>query len=176
MTTENPKPFLKWVGGKKRLMTTLEEYFPKKNYNRYYEPFLGGGSVFFNFKSGASGTATISDLNGTLIDTYISIRDDLDELYKHLKVLEENTILTCGKYVDEFETQICNYVNATYGVAVNSGTAALHSAIFAIDIREGDEVIVPAISFVASANCILYQGGKPVFCDIFENVVHYFLI
>lgn len=95
-------------------------------------------------------------------------KEDIDSV---LKVLAENTMLTCGKYVDEFETQICNYVNANYGVAVNSGTAALHSAIFAIDIREGDEVIVPAISFVASANCILYQGGKPVFCDIFENTL-----
>jgi len=99
---ENPKPFLKWVGGKKRLMTKLEEYFPKKNYNRYYEPFLGGGSVFFNFKSGAK-KATISDLNGTLIDTYISIRDDLDELYKHLKVLEEkNTENDYYIFRDEF--------------------------------------------------------------------------
>jgi DNA adenine methylase len=115
MTTENPKPFLKWVGGKKRLMTKLEEYFPKKNYNRYYEPFLGGGSVFFNFKSGASGTATISDLNGTLIDTYISIRDDLDELYKHLKVLEEkNTENDYYIFRDEFNKLKKENTNKTY--------------------------------------------------------------
>ena len=114
---ENPKPFLKWVGGKKRLMTKLEEYFPKKNYNRYYEPFLGGGSVFFNFKSGAK-KATISDLNGTLIDTYISIRDDLDELYKHLKVLEEkNTENDYYIFRDEF-----NKLKKENTLAGSSGT------------------------------------------------------
>ena len=95
-------------------------------------------------------------------------KEDIDSV---LKVLEENDMLTCGKYVDKFEEKICDYVNAKYGVAVNSGTAALHLAMFAINISEGDEVIVPAISFVASANCVLYQGGKPVFCDVFENTL-----
>ena len=101
MTTENPKPFLKWVGGKKRLMAKLEECF-HKNYKckRYFEPFLGGGSVFFNF---TPKKATISDLNGTLIDAYISIRDDFDELFKHLKVLEEkNTESDYYIFRDEF--------------------------------------------------------------------------
>lgn len=83
-----------------------------------------------------------------------------------LSVLEENEMLTTGKYVPLFEEKVCEYVKAKYGVAVNSGTAALHLATYAIDIKEDDEVIVPAISFVASANCVLYQRGKPVFCDI----------
>ena len=83
-----------------------------------------------------------------------------------LKVLEENEMLTTGKYVPLFENKVCEYVGAKYGIAVNSGTAALHLATYAIDIKEDDEVIVPAISFVASANCVLYQRGKPVFCDI----------
>jgi UDP-4-amino-4,6-dideoxy-N-acetyl-beta-L-altrosamine transaminase len=83
-----------------------------------------------------------------------------------LKVFEENEMLTTGKYVPEFENKVSEYVGVKYAVAVNSGTAALHLATYALDIKEGDEVIVPAISFVASANCVLYQQGKPVFCDI----------
>ena len=83
-----------------------------------------------------------------------------------LKVLEENEMLTTGKYVPLFENKVCEYVGVRYGIAVNSGTAALHLATYAIDIKEDDEVIVPAISFVASANCVLYQRGKPIFCDI----------
>jgi perosamine synthetase len=83
-----------------------------------------------------------------------------------LQVLEENEMLTTGKYVPAFEKKVCEYVGVKYGVAVNSGTAALHLATFAINIQKDDEVIVPSISFVASANCVLYQGGKPIFCDI----------
>ena len=89
--------------------------------------------------------------------------NDIDAV---LKVFNENELLTTGKYVPEFEKKVCEYVGSTYGLAVNSGTAALHLATFAIDIKDDDEVIVPAISFVASANCVLYQRGKPVFCDI----------
>jgi UDP-4-amino-4,6-dideoxy-N-acetyl-beta-L-altrosamine transaminase len=90
-------------------------------------------------------------------------QNDIDAV---LKVFEENEMLTTGKYVPEFENKVCQYIGVKYAVAVNSGTAALHLATYAIDIKEEDEVIVPAISFVASANCVLYQRGKPVFCDI----------
>ncbi len=83
-----------------------------------------------------------------------------------LQVLNENEMLTTGKYVPEFEKNVCEYVGCNYALAVNSGTAALHLATFAANIQENDEVIVPAISFVASANCVLYQMGNPVFCDI----------
>lgn len=96
---------------------------------------------------------------------------DKDDISAVLKVLEENEMLTTGKYVPEFENKVCEYVDAKYGVAVNSGTAALHCATYAINIQEGDEVIVPAISFVASSNCILYQRGTPVFCDINPNTM-----
>ena len=74
--------------------------------------------------------------------------------------------LTTGPKVKEFEKVVCDYVNAGYAVAVSSGTAALHAAMFAIDVKPGDEVIIPAITFAATANCIIYQGGKPVCCDI----------
>jgi perosamine synthetase len=83
-----------------------------------------------------------------------------------IHVFHENDMLTCGRYIDKFEEDIKNYVGCKFAVAVNSGTAALHLAMFAIGINKDDEVIVPAISFIASANCILYQSGNPVFCDI----------
>ena len=99
MTLKNPKPFLKWVGGKTRLIKKLEEYFPT-HYNTYFEPFLGGGSVFFNF---TPEKAVIADLNGTLINTYTTIRDDFDELFKHLQVLEKkNTSNDYYEYRKEF--------------------------------------------------------------------------
>ena len=95
-------------------------------------------------------------------------RQTLDEKDKQavINVLEDNTYLTTGPKVKEFEEKVCNYVGCNYGVAVNSGTAALHCAAFAAEIQKDDEVIVPAISFVATSNVILYQGGIPVFCDI----------
>ena len=95
-------------------------------------------------------------------------KQTLDEFDKQsvIEVLEENTYLTTGPRVNQFEQKVCDYIGCQYGVAVNSGTAALHCATFAAGIQEGDEVIVPAISFVASANCVLYQKGTPVFCDI----------
>ena len=74
--------------------------------------------------------------------------------------------LTTGPKIQEFEAAVCRLAGAEYGVAVSSGTAALHAAMFAIGIQPGDEVIVPAITFAASANCVVYQGGTPVFCDV----------
>jgi len=95
---------------------------------------------------------------------------DNDDIQASIKVLQENEMLTTGKYVSKFEQDMCNYVGCKYGIAVNSGTAALHLATFATNIQENDEIIVPAISFVASANCVLYERGKPVFCDIDETM------
>jgi perosamine synthetase len=74
--------------------------------------------------------------------------------------------LTTGPKVAEFETAWAARVGAHHAVAVNSGTAALHAAVFAADIGPGDEVIVTPLTFAASANCVLYQGGTPVFADV----------
>jgi perosamine synthetase len=65
-----------------------------------------------------------------------------------------------------FEKAICDFTGAKYGVAVSSGTAALHAAMNAAAIGPGDEVIVPAMTFAATANCVVYQGGTPVFADV----------
>lgn len=74
--------------------------------------------------------------------------------------------LTTGPTVGAFEQRCAQVVGAAHGVAVSSGTAALHAAMHALRIKPGHEVIVPAITFVASANCIVYHGGTPVFADV----------
>ena len=74
--------------------------------------------------------------------------------------------LTTGPRVSEFEKAFAAHCGAAEGVAVNSGTAALHCAMRALRIQPGDEVIVPALTFAASANTALYEGGVPVFADV----------
>ena len=74
--------------------------------------------------------------------------------------------LTTGPRVSEFEKAFAAYCGVNEGVAVNSGTAALHCAMRAIGVGDGDEVIVPAITFAASANAAIYEGATPVFADI----------
>jgi len=74
--------------------------------------------------------------------------------------------LTTGPCVDAFERAVASFVSAKYAVAVNSGTAALHCAVFAAGAGAGHEVITSPLTFVASANAVLYQGGVPIFADI----------
>lgn len=74
--------------------------------------------------------------------------------------------LTTGPEVARFEEAISRFTGAEHGVAVSSGTAALHAAMFGIGIEPGDEVIVPPITFAATANCAVYQGATPVFADV----------
>lgn len=74
--------------------------------------------------------------------------------------------LTTGPKVGEFEKDFADVVSAKCAVAVNSGTAALHAAMYALGIGPGDEVIVPAMTFTATANCVVFQGGTPVFADV----------
>ena len=74
--------------------------------------------------------------------------------------------LTTGPKVSEFEKAFAQSCGVNEGVAVNSGTAALHAAMRAVGVASGDEVIVPALTFAASANAALYEGAKPVFADV----------
>lgn len=74
--------------------------------------------------------------------------------------------LTTGPKIEEFEQAVCAYTGADYAVAVSNGTAALHAACFAAGIGPGDEVITTPITFAASANCVRYCQGSPVFADI----------
>ena len=74
--------------------------------------------------------------------------------------------LTTGPAVDAYEKAFAEYVGAKYAVAVSSGTAALHTAAHVAGICDNDEVITSPLSFAASANCVLYCGGRPVFADV----------
>jgi UDP-4-amino-4,6-dideoxy-N-acetyl-beta-L-altrosamine transaminase len=74
--------------------------------------------------------------------------------------------LTTGPKIREFEQTFAKTVGAGEAVAVSSGTAALHTAVHALGIGRGDEVIVPAMTFAASANCVVYEGATPVFADV----------
>ena len=75
-------------------------------------------------------------------------------------------MITQGPRIAEFEGAVCDYTGARHAVAFSSGTAALHAAAAAAGWDEGDEVLVPPITFVASANCALYVGARPRFVDI----------
>jgi perosamine synthetase len=74
--------------------------------------------------------------------------------------------LTTGPTIGQFEQAFAAVAGAAEAVAVSSGTAALHAAMAALDIGPGDEVIVSPMTFAASANCVFYQGGRPVFADV----------
>ena len=74
--------------------------------------------------------------------------------------------LTTGPRVRQFEQSFARFTQAAEAVAVNSGTAGLHAAMHALNIGPGDEVLVPSLTFAASANCVLYQGAMPVFVDV----------
>lgn len=74
-----------------------------------------------------------------------------------------------GKYVQEFEKIASSFVKSKYAIAVNSGTAALQAALYALDIKKGDEVLVPSFTFVATANAVVSTGAKPVFVDILKD-------
>lgn len=96
---------------------------------------------------------------------------DENDIKEVIKVLRSNWI-TQGPKIKEFEDALCKYTGAKYAVVVSSGTAALHIACLAVGIKEGDEVITSSITFAASANCILYCGGRPVFADIQEDTAN----
>lgn len=71
-----------------------------------------------------------------------------------------------GPFVPRFEEAVAAFVGTRYAVATNSGTAALHLSLHSVGIRSGDEVIVPALTFIATANAVVYTGAIPVFADV----------
>jgi perosamine synthetase len=90
---------------------------------------------------------------------------DEDDIAAVVEILRSDW-LTTGPKVADFEQAFAAFVGAREAVAVSSGTAALHAAVYALGIGPGDEVIVPAMTFAASANCIVFQGGTPVIVDV----------
>ncbi len=90
---------------------------------------------------------------------------DKAELNEAIKTIKSGQ-LSQGPRVAKFEKKMQQFVQTKYAVAVNSGTAALDIALKILQIKPGDEVIVPAFTYIASASCILYQNAVPIFADI----------
>jgi perosamine synthetase len=94
--------------------------------------------------------------------------DDIDAV---LEVLRSDW-LTTGPKVEEFEEAFAAKVGAKYAVSFSSGTAALHGAAFAAELKSGDEAITTPMTFTATANCVLYQGATPVFADVSADTLN----
>ena len=92
-------------------------------------------------------------------------QEDIDGVVAVLK----SGWLSLGPKITEFENNFAAKIGAKYAIAVNSGTSGLHLCIKALGIGKGDEVITSPFSFVASSNCALYEGAKPVFVDVKEE-------
>lgn len=88
--------------------------------------------------------------------------DEINEVVECMK----STWVTMGPRVERFENQACSFLGVKHGIAVNSGTAALDVALKMINIQPCDEVIIPALTYVATANAVLYQHAKPVLADV----------
>ena len=99
--------------------------------------------------------------NIPVADPYIS-EDDVEAVAGAVR----NKRLSQGEYVEKFEKAFSDYVKSSHALAVSNGTAALHLALLSVGVESGDEVIVPSFTFVASSNCALYVGARPVFVDI----------
>lgn len=94
-----------------------------------------------------------------------SVQIDEESTKAILDVVKSGQIAQ-GPKVEEFEKSFAGYIGTKFAIAVNSGTAALHLALIAAGIGEGDEVITTSFSFIATANCCLFVGAKPVFADV----------
>lgn len=93
-----------------------------------------------------------------------------EEISEVVSVLKKGVLTSAanlgGKNVQEFEKLVSSFVKSKYAIAVNSGTAALQAALYAFDIKSGDEVLLPSFTFVATANAVVSVGARPVFVDI----------
>jgi perosamine synthetase len=83
--------------------------------------------------------------------------------------LETNWISSKGKFVPKFENQFASYLNIKYASTVSNGTCALHLALLALGIKNGDEVIVPTLTYIATVNSVTYTGATPIFVDSLPN-------
>ena len=104
----------------------------------------------------------------------INIPDIDDEEIRAVRhVLSEKSLTSSsfdgGVHVQQFEKLVSKFVKSKFTIAVNSGTSALQACLYALDIKSGDEVLVPSFTFVATANSVKAIGAKPVFVDILRE-------
>ena len=93
-----------------------------------------------------------------------------EELKNVIEAVKSGWISSKGKFIEEFEREFAKYCGVKYGVATANGTVALHLALKALGIEKGDEVIVPTLTFVATANAVTYCNAKPIFVDSHPEV------
>jgi len=92
-----------------------------------------------------------------------------DDVEAVTKVIKRGMYWAVGPEIEEFEKIVSQYVGTKYAVAFNSGTSALHATMMAIDLKPGEEVIVPSFTFIATCNAPLFVGARPIFADIEEE-------
>ena len=92
-----------------------------------------------------------------------------EELKNVIQAVKEGWISSKGKFVQEFEKNFSDYIGVKYGVATSNGTVALHLALEALGIGPTDEVIIPTLTFIATANAVTYARAKPIFVDSHPN-------
>ncbi len=88
-----------------------------------------------------------------------------------LECLESTFVSSVGKFVDRFESEICNFTGSKFAVAAVNGTSALHIALLLSGVKKDHEVLIPSLSFVASANAVTYCGAVPHFVDVDEKTL-----
>lgn len=118
----------------------------------------------------------MSNLAGQIVETFRDVLGDGAGLHEpcldgnawdYVKdCIDSGWVSTAGSYVGRFEEMLASFTGAKHVIAMSSGTAALHSVFVALDIGAVDEVIVPALTFVATANAVTYTGATPHFADI----------
>lgn len=92
-----------------------------------------------------------------------------EELANVAQAVKSGWISSRGDFIEQFEREFAKYIGVKFTVATNNGTTALHLVLYALGIKKGDEVIVPDLTFIATANAVSYTGAKPVFVDIDEK-------
>ncbi len=122
----------------------------------------------------------IVDGRGVLVDVVLlrelktiplSSPDITEKEVNAIRQVLATPFLSIGPKVTEFEKRIADYIGTKYAIAVNSGTSGLHLCVRSLGIHDGDEVITTPFSFIASANCLLFERAKPVFADIDEKTL-----
>jgi len=92
-----------------------------------------------------------------------------EELKNVIEAVKSTWISSKGKFIEEFEVEFAKYCGMKFGIATANGTVALHLALKASGIKKGDEVLIPDLSFIATANTVVYCNAKPVFVDSHPN-------
>ena len=89
-----------------------------------------------------------------------------------LDCLDSTWISSAGKYIERFEQAFADYCGTRHAIATNNGTTALHLALVVLGLKPGDEVIIPTVTYIATANAVRYCGATPVLCDVLEGTMN----